>query len=31
MQRNENRKRLGWIWVWATLVVFIALEMARMA
>jgi hypothetical protein len=31
MSRNENRKSYGWIWVWATLVVFVALEIARLA
>ena len=31
MERNEKRKSYGWIWVWAVLVVFVALEMARLA
>lgn len=31
MVRNDKRKGYGWIWVWATLVVFVALEIARLA
>lgn len=31
MASNEKRKSYGWVWVWAALVVFVVLEMARLA
>ena len=31
MDTNEQRKSYGWVWVWATLVVFVVFEMARLA
>ena len=30
-KRGLERRRLGWVWVWAVFVIFFALEVARLS
>jgi hypothetical protein len=30
-KRGSERRRLGWVWVWAVFVIFFALEVARLS